>query len=58
MFLDFFYALRLHRVPVTTHNWLALMQALAAGLHRDSLDGFFRCRFNCFLCWFAFLSER
>ncbi len=42
MFLDFFYALRLHRVPVTTHNWLALMQALAGGLHRDSLDGFYQ----------------
>lgn len=42
MFLDFLYALRLHRVPVTTHNWLALMQALAAGLHRDSLDGFYQ----------------
>ena len=42
MFLDFFYALRLHRVPVTTHNWLALMQALAGGLHNDSLDGFYQ----------------
>ena len=42
MFLDFFYALRLHRVPVTTHNWLALMQALAGGLHEDSLDGFYK----------------
>lgn len=42
MFLDFFYALRAHRVPVTTHNWLALVQALEGGLHAESLDGFYQ----------------
>jgi uncharacterized protein with von Willebrand factor type A (vWA) domain len=42
MFLDFFYALRAHKVPVTTHNWLALMQALGDGLHGDGLDGFYQ----------------
>jgi uncharacterized protein len=41
-FLDFFYNLRAHRVPVSTHNWLALMQALGEGLHGDSLDGFYQ----------------
>jgi uncharacterized protein with von Willebrand factor type A (vWA) domain len=42
VFLDFFYALRLHRVPVTTHNWLALVEAIGDGLHGDSLDGFYQ----------------
>lgn len=49
MFLDFFYNLRLHGVPVTTHNWLALLEALAAGLHEDSLDGFYQVA-RCLLC--------
>lgn len=42
MFLEFFYNLRAHKVPATTHNWLALMQALVDGLHGDSLDGFYQ----------------
>ncbi|MEM6291090.1 MAG: VWA domain-containing protein [Myxococcota bacterium] len=42
MFLDFFYNLRTAGVPVSAHNWLALMQALADGLHEDSLDGFYQ----------------
>ncbi len=42
LFLDFFYNLRSHRVPVTTHNWLAFMQALGDGLHEDGLDGFYQ----------------
>ncbi len=41
-FLEFFYNLRAHRVPVSTHNWLALMRALRDGLHGDSLDGFYQ----------------
>ncbi len=41
-FLEFFYNLRAHRVPVSTHNWLALMRSLRDGLHRDSLDGFYQ----------------
>lgn len=42
MFLEFFYNLRAHGVPVTTHNWLALMRALASDLHDNSLDGFYQ----------------
>ncbi|MBL4685255.1 MAG: VWA domain-containing protein [Nannocystaceae bacterium] len=42
MFLEFFYNLRAHKVPVTTHNWLAFMRALVDGLHGDSLDGFYQ----------------
>jgi uncharacterized protein len=49
MFLDFFYNLRTAGVPVTTHNWLALMQALAGGLHEDTLDGFYQIA-RCLLC--------
>jgi len=42
MFLDFFFNLRAHRVPATTHNWLALLRAMRDGLHGDSLDGFYQ----------------
>lgn len=42
MFLEFLYRLRAHGVPVSTHNWLALMEALAGGLHRNSLEGLYR----------------
>ncbi len=42
MFLDFFYKLRERGVPVTTHTWLALIEALARGLHQDTLDGFYQ----------------
>ena len=42
MFLDFFYKLRARGVPVTTHTWLALVEALARGLHQDTLDGFYQ----------------
>ena len=42
MFLDFFYRLRARGVPVTTHTWLALVEALAKGLHQDTLDGFYQ----------------
>lgn len=42
LFLDFFYALRHHGVVVSTHNWLALLESLAQGLHGDSLDGFYQ----------------
>lgn len=41
MFLDFFYNLRRRGLKVTTHNWLALMEALGQGLHGDSLSGFY-----------------
>jgi len=42
MFLDFFYNLRAAGVPVSAHNWLALMRALADGLHENTLDGFYQ----------------
>jgi uncharacterized protein with von Willebrand factor type A (vWA) domain len=49
LFLDFFYNLRTAGVPVTTHNWLALMKSLAVGLHEDTLDGFYQVA-RCVLC--------
>jgi uncharacterized protein with von Willebrand factor type A (vWA) domain len=42
MFLDFFFELRRRKVPVSTHEWMALMQALSLGLHDSSLDGFYQ----------------
>ncbi|WAS99044.1 vWA domain-containing protein [Nannocystis punicea] len=42
LFLEFFYALRSRGVPVSTHNWLALVDALSRGLHQNSLDGFYQ----------------
>ncbi|GIX49614.1 MAG: hypothetical protein KatS3mg131_3825 [Candidatus Tectimicrobiota bacterium] len=41
MFLDFFYALRRHRVPVSPTEWLTLMQALQQGLAQASLARFY-----------------
>lgn len=41
MLLDFFYQLRAHKVPVGLNEWLALMEALAKGLHESSLSGFY-----------------
>ncbi len=49
MFIDFFYALRQRGVPVTTHNWLALVRAVADGLHDQRLDGFYRVA-RCLCC--------
>jgi uncharacterized protein with von Willebrand factor type A (vWA) domain len=40
--LDFFFELRRRKVPVSTHEWLALMEGLGQGLHESSLDGFYR----------------
>jgi uncharacterized protein with von Willebrand factor type A (vWA) domain len=42
MLLDFFYELRRRKVPVATQEWMALMRALALGLHDSSLDGFYQ----------------
>jgi uncharacterized protein with von Willebrand factor type A (vWA) domain len=42
LFLDFFYNLRAYHVRVTTHDWLAFFEALAKGLHDESLDGFYQ----------------
>lgn len=41
MFLDFFFELRRHRVPVGLQEWMTLMEALSRGLHESSLDGFY-----------------
>jgi uncharacterized protein with von Willebrand factor type A (vWA) domain len=41
LFLDFFYNLRAHRVPVSTQGWLALIEALGKGLHDDGMTGFY-----------------
>ncbi len=41
LFLDFFENLRTHGLKVTTHEWLALMEALQAGAVRNSLMGFY-----------------
>jgi uncharacterized protein with von Willebrand factor type A (vWA) domain len=41
MFLNFLYRLRKHEVPVGAQEAVALAQALKAGLHENSLDGFY-----------------
>lgn len=48
MLIDFLFELRARKLPVSTHEWMALMEALARGLHESSLDGFYRlCRTVC-----------
>lgn len=48
MLIDFLFELRAHKLPVSTHEWMALMEALALGLHESSLDGFYHlCRTIC-----------
>jgi uncharacterized protein with von Willebrand factor type A (vWA) domain len=48
MLIDFLFELRKKKVPVSTHEWNALMEAMALGLHESSLDGFYRlCRTIC-----------
>ncbi len=48
MLIDFLFELRRKKVPVSTHEWMALMEAMAKGLHESSLDGFYRlCRTIC-----------
>ncbi|MGE0401371.1 MAG: VWA domain-containing protein [Kofleriaceae bacterium] len=42
MLIDFLFELRAKKVPVSTHEWMALMEAMAKGLHESSLDGFYR----------------
>ena len=41
MFVDFLYELRARKVPVGAQEAVALAQALSAGLHESSLDGFY-----------------
>jgi uncharacterized protein len=40
--VDFLFELRRHKLKVSTHEWQALMEALALGLHDSSLDGFYK----------------
>jgi len=39
--IDFLFELRKRKIKVSTHEWQALMEALALGLHDSSLDGFY-----------------
>jgi uncharacterized protein with von Willebrand factor type A (vWA) domain len=41
MFLDFFYSLRRHRIPVSITEWMALMRALSEGYAHASLERFY-----------------
>jgi uncharacterized protein with von Willebrand factor type A (vWA) domain len=46
--IDFLFELRSRKIPVSTHEWMALMEAMALGLHESSLDGFYHlCRTLC-----------
>ncbi len=48
MLVDFLFELRAKKVPVSTHEWMALMEGMALGLHESSLDGFYHlCRTLC-----------
>jgi uncharacterized protein len=40
--IDFLFELRRRKLPVSTHEWMALMDAMSMGLHESSLDGFYR----------------
>ncbi len=42
MLVDFLFEMRRHKLKVSTHEWQALMEALALGLHDSSLDGFYQ----------------
>ncbi len=48
MLIDFLFEMRARKLPVSTHEWMALMEAMALGLHESSLDGFYAlCRTLC-----------
>src|SRR6478735_8415746 len=48
MLVDFLFELRRRKIPVSTHEWMALMEAMSLGLHVSSLDGFYHlCRTLC-----------
>ncbi|MEE2703049.1 MAG: VWA domain-containing protein [Myxococcota bacterium] len=47
MFLELFYQLREHGVPVGIQEWMMLMRALALGQHRSSLSGFYHVARAC-----------
>src|SRR6266581_2514973 len=41
VFLDFFYTLRRHKIPVALTEWRVLMQALSLGFAHSSLERFY-----------------
>ena len=48
MLIDFLFELRKRKLQVSTHEWMALMEGMALGLHESSLDGFYHlCRTLC-----------
>src|ERR1043165_5069059 len=48
MLIEFLFEMRRRKIPVSTHEWMALMEAMALGLHESSLDGFYHlCRTLC-----------
>lgn len=48
MFVGFFFYMRTRGIPVSLTEWLGLMQAMALGLERQSLPGFYHlCRSLC-----------
>src|ERR1700742_3869234 len=48
MLINFLFELRKRKLPVSTHEWMALMEGMALGLHESSLDGFYQlCRTLC-----------
>ncbi len=42
MLVDFLFELRRHKLKVSTHEWMTLMEAMALGLHESSLTGFYQ----------------
>jgi uncharacterized protein with von Willebrand factor type A (vWA) domain len=42
MLVDFLFELRRHKLKISTHEWMTLMEAMALGLHESSLDGFYQ----------------
>jgi uncharacterized protein with von Willebrand factor type A (vWA) domain len=46
--IDFLFELRKRKLKISTHEWQALMEGMALGLHESSLDGFYHlCRAVC-----------
>ena len=47
MFLELFYQLREHGVPVGIQEWMMLMRAIVLNQHRSSLSGFYHVSRAC-----------
>jgi uncharacterized protein with von Willebrand factor type A (vWA) domain len=47
LFLELFYTLREHGVPVAVQEWMMLMRAMALGQHGSSLSGFYHVSRAC-----------